>query len=68
MEKGALWNCGVFAFRLSFMLERLGAEGSSGAVEDWAQRYAEMTEKSFDEEVVERSASRAACLCTRVYA
>ena len=34
-------------------------KGSSGAVEDWAQRYPEMTEKSFDEEVVERSTSRA---------
>lgn len=54
---GALWNCGVFAFRLSWALSLLeGYLGASGYGEALS-RYAELPKSSFDYEVVERAES-----------
>lgn len=54
---GALWNCGVFAFRLSWALSLLeGYLGTSGYGEALS-RYAELPKSSFDYEVVERAES-----------
>ncbi|MFB9327103.1 sugar phosphate nucleotidyltransferase [Paenibacillus aurantiacus] len=60
MKQGALWNCGVFAFRLGHMLERMRGEGQPTTPAEWADKYAGLPEASFDEEVVERSARRIA--------
>ncbi|MFC4102568.1 sugar phosphate nucleotidyltransferase [Paenibacillus xanthanilyticus] len=60
MKQGALWNCGVFAFRLEHMLERMRGEGLPTAPGEWADKYAGLPEASFDEKVVERSARRIA--------
>lgn len=54
---GALWNCGVFAFRLGYLLGVLDRYLDSAGFEDVARRYAELPKMSFDYEVVERALS-----------
>lgn len=60
IKQGALWNCGVFAFRLAYMLEKLRAEGKPTTMKEWEDVYAGLREASFDEEAVERSGRRIA--------
>ncbi|MCI2048233.1 MAG: cupin domain-containing protein [Lachnospiraceae bacterium] len=54
IEKGALWNGGVFACRLGYLLEKtkeiLGMSGYSGLFE----KYSELEKISFDYAVVEK--------------
>ncbi|QUL58335.1 NTP transferase domain-containing protein [Paenibacillus tritici] len=55
MRQQALWNCGVFASRLSFLLEhleRLGLPAESAAL---TALYPGLPVRSFDKEVAERS-------------
>lgn len=57
IARGALWNGGVFAFRLKYLLDRiwtLYGEISYSALRD---RYCELKKISFDYEVVEKSDS-----------
>ena len=54
---GALWNCGVFAFKLGYLLDVLGRYLDVANFEDVARRYAELPKASFDYEVVERASS-----------
>lgn len=55
--QGALWNCGVFGFRLGYALDILARYGSFASYEDLRARYAELPRNSFDYEVVERAES-----------
>lgn len=51
----AMWNCGVFAFSLKFMLGYLDRNGLPTAYEPLLERYEQLPELSFDHEVVEKT-------------
>lgn len=53
IEQHALWNCGVFAFPLGFMLTYLKDKGAPDLVETWLTKYDLLANTSFDREVVE---------------
>lgn len=55
IQKNALWNCGVFAFSLQFMLSYLSSQGLPVGYEEWLDRYEQQPELSFDHEVVEKT-------------
>lgn len=57
IARGALWNCGVFAFRLSHVMGILSGYGEFPSYADLRARYAELPRNSFDYEVVERASS-----------
>lgn len=57
ISQGALWNCGVFGFRLNYVLEILEGYGSFTDYDDLRARYSELPRNSFDYEVVERAES-----------
>ncbi|WP_058303137.1 sugar phosphate nucleotidyltransferase [Gorillibacterium timonense] len=59
IAKGALWNCGVFAFTLGFVLSCLRDRGLPTDFDELLARYPNLPEKSFDQEVVERTDSAA---------
>ncbi len=54
IDSGALWNCGVFVFRLGYMLKLLQAEGWPLQYDELLQRYHLMPAISFDYKVVEK--------------
>lgn len=54
---GALWNCGVFAFRLGWAMGLLAGYTDASSFEGLSSRYAELPRNSFDYEVVERAGS-----------
>ncbi|MFD0958220.1 sugar phosphate nucleotidyltransferase [Paenibacillus chungangensis] len=55
MEQSALWNCGVFAFKLDFMINILIAGGYPIQYNEMVKRYDQLPKTSFDYEIVERS-------------
>jgi mannose-1-phosphate guanylyltransferase len=55
MEEHALWNCGIFSFRLSFMLSCLTGKGLPIEYEKLLDHYERFPETSFDQEVVEKT-------------
>lgn len=57
IERGALWNCGVFAFRLSHAMGILSRYGEFSSYVDLRSRYSELPKNSFDYEVVESARS-----------
>lgn len=57
ISQGALWNCGVFAFKLSHVLGILNGYGDFASFEDLRLRYDELPKNSFDYEVVEKAES-----------
>lgn len=54
MDEGALWNGGVFAFRLGYLLDIVKRYMHTDSFEEARQRYAELPKISFDYEVVEK--------------
>lgn len=54
---GALWNCGVFAFKLGYVLDIIEGRMGTCAYSDVRTRYAELPKTSFDYDVVERAES-----------
>ncbi|MGU3472490.1 sugar phosphate nucleotidyltransferase [Paenibacillus sp. D51F] len=60
MEQGALWNCGVFAFRLDYMLAIMESKGIPLVYDQLVQDYSSLESISFDYEVVERARNIAA--------
>ncbi|KMY45382.1 mannose-1-phosphate guanylyltransferase [Bacillus sp. FJAT-27916] len=60
IEKGALWNCGVFAFHLGFILSILEEMGLPQNYADLLAHYEQLPKISFDFEVVEKTKSIAA--------
>lgn len=57
ISQGALWNGGVFAFRLSYMMRIVERYVRAGSFEELRARYAELPKISFDYEVVEKAQS-----------
>ncbi|WP_171632942.1 sugar phosphate nucleotidyltransferase [Paenibacillus plantarum] len=55
MEQHALWNCGIFAFPLKYMLTYLKDKGEPARVDSWLAKYEHLANTSFDREVVEHS-------------
>jgi mannose-1-phosphate guanylyltransferase len=55
IELGALWNCGVFAFKLGFLLNILQEVGLPKAYDQLVTRYGELEKISFDYKVVENA-------------
>lgn len=58
--QGALWNCGVFACKLGFLLDWMTAKGLPLDAGDLLGLYGQLPECSFDQEVVEQTTNCAA--------
>ena len=57
IEQGALWNCGVFAFKLGYLTGLTAGYLKADAFEGFRSRYSELPKNSFDYEVVEKADS-----------
>lgn len=57
LDMDALWNGGVFAFRLRYMMDIVKRYTRSSDFEDIRSRYSEFPKISFDYEVVEKAES-----------
>lgn len=57
LKEGALWNGGVFAFRLGYMMNIVQKYMTCESFEDTRARYSEFPKISFDYEVVEKAES-----------
>lgn len=55
IQRGALWNCGVFAFRIKYILEILKKYIKYLSFDDIYQQYSILNKISFDYEVVEKA-------------
>lgn len=57
LKDGALWNGGVFAFRLGYIMNTVRKYMQSNSFEDTRSRYSEFPKISFDYEVAEKAQS-----------
>lgn len=57
IARGALWNCGVFAFRLGYLTALSERYLVASSFDEFRARYAELPKNSFDYEVVEGASS-----------
>lgn len=57
LEQGALWNCGVFCFKLGFLINLLEEKGIPLVYEELEREFTQLPKISFDYEVVEKIAS-----------
>jgi mannose-1-phosphate guanylyltransferase len=55
IEKGALWNCGVFAFRLGRIINMIENNGLPIVYKELLKNYNFLPKNSFDYEVVEKT-------------
>ncbi|WP_374148516.1 sugar phosphate nucleotidyltransferase [Priestia megaterium] len=55
IEDGALWNCGVFAFKLGYIISILEEKGIPTDYEELLKQYETLPKISFDYEVVEKT-------------
>ncbi|MED4912166.1 sugar phosphate nucleotidyltransferase [Brevibacillus centrosporus] len=55
LEQEALWNCGVFAFRLGYLIEKLKKNGYPVDYNKLVALYENLSKISFDYEVVEKA-------------
>ncbi|USL44418.1 sugar phosphate nucleotidyltransferase [Priestia megaterium] len=55
LKEGALWNSGIFAFKLKFMLNHLEEKGWLLNYEEIIKKYDSLPKNSFDYEVVEKT-------------
>ncbi|MGF7047890.1 mannose-1-phosphate guanylyltransferase [Paenibacillus sp. DS2015] len=55
INRGALWNCGVFAFSLKFMLSFMKNKSLPTDYDEYLLHYEQFPELSFDHEVVEKT-------------
>jgi len=55
IEHNALWNCGVFAFKLEYVISILEAKGWPTDYEKLLKQYSNLPKISFDYEVVEKT-------------
>jgi mannose-1-phosphate guanylyltransferase len=55
IEQGALWNCGVFAFKLNYIINLLIEKGLPIQYDEMVKQYDKLTKVSFDYEVVEKA-------------
>lgn len=56
IAEGALWNCGVFAFKLGYLIQLLIDRGLPIHYDGLREQYDRLAKTSFDYEVVERAA------------
>lgn len=57
ISQGALWNCGVFAFRLGWLTGLTSRYLTCRTFDEFRSRYVELPKNSFDYEVVEKASS-----------
>lgn len=57
IAKGALWNCGVFAFKLKYLMDILAKYTAIREFETLRDAYTDLPKNSFDYEVVEKADS-----------
>lgn len=57
IAQGALWNCGVFAFKLGYLTELATKYLTVDTFEGFRSCYSELPKNSFDYEVVEKAQS-----------
>ncbi|MFD2614055.1 sugar phosphate nucleotidyltransferase [Paenibacillus gansuensis] len=57
ISNGALWNCGVFAFKLRYLIQELNKRGIATNYRDLSEQYKSMQKISFDYEIVEKTQS-----------
>jgi mannose-1-phosphate guanylyltransferase len=57
IEQGALWNGGVFAYKLSYMLQKAQALLGYSSYDELYRHYADLPKISFDYAVAEKEAS-----------
>jgi mannose-1-phosphate guanylyltransferase len=55
IKQGALWNCGVFAFKLEYIISLLKEKGFSIQYDELLKQYHKLPVISFDYEVVEKT-------------
>lgn len=55
IDMNALWNCGVFAFKLKYIIDILLEKGLPLHYDELAMRYKDLPKISFDYEVVEKA-------------
>lgn len=55
IQQQALWNCGVFAFRLGYIMNQLKEKGLPTSYDDCIQYYDRLPVISFDYEIVEKA-------------
>lgn len=55
IEQNALWNCGVFAFKLDYLISLLIEKGMPIQYEELLKQYGKLEKISFDYEVVEKA-------------
>jgi mannose-1-phosphate guanylyltransferase len=55
IEEKALWNCGVFAFKLDYVINHLISNGFPIQYEEMAKQYDKLPKISFDYEIVEKA-------------
>lgn len=57
IEFNALWNCGVFTFKLGYVISHLESNGFPVRYEELLKQYSNLPKRSFDYEVVEKAKS-----------
>ena len=55
IEKNGFWNCGIFGFRLSYLLDITKRFFDSSKYLDYVENYSKLPSISFDYEVVEKA-------------
>jgi mannose-1-phosphate guanylyltransferase len=55
IKQGALWNCGVFAFKLDYIISLLREKGLPIQYDELLKQYDKLPKISFDYEVVEKT-------------
>lgn len=55
IEQHALWNCGVFAFQLGYIIQQLEKRGLPTEYDEMVQHYERLPKISFDYEIVEKA-------------
>ncbi|MFA1711678.1 sugar phosphate nucleotidyltransferase [Peribacillus frigoritolerans] len=55
INQGALWNCGVFAFKLKYVINILKQRGFPTNYEELLKKYDSLPKLSFDYEIVEKA-------------
>ncbi|HZG84933.1 sugar phosphate nucleotidyltransferase [Paenibacillus sp.] len=55
IEQQALWNCGVFAFKLDYIIKHLIDNGLPIQYEEMLKQYGRLPKISFDYEIVEKA-------------
>jgi mannose-1-phosphate guanylyltransferase len=55
IAEGALWNCGVFCFRISLILNALKKYGAYKSYDDLYTHYFDLPKISFDYEILEKA-------------